>query len=220
MWDYIAAGAKLLSFFVTATVLLTVVFTVFDYKKLRKSVEVFPDGSIRKIVDVSVGSVVKSTALKFLIFFFNYGLYKDYLLKAKNKKSGASKEEFAVTELVIRHNAKNNTLAYILGGLSILAYIVGIQLDLFQPNYIFQFLTIFMIFVVFIKQKILQFRLKKGYFGTNEYELRQILRFIADEKNKDYFKGDGKGRKIFSSTEDTAEFKEEISGFEAWGGKV
>lgn len=218
MWDYITLSAKLFSSFVSVIVLLVTGFIVFDFKKLRKSGEVSGDGSIREVLDVT--SVFKWTVMKFLDFFFNYGMYKDYLLKVKNKKSGASKNEFAVTELVIRHNAKNNTLAYILGGLSILAYIVGIQLDLFQPNYIFQFLTVLMIFIVFIKQKILQFRLKKGYFGTNEYELRQILRFIADEKNKDYFKGDGKGRKIFSSTADTAEFKEEISEFEAWGGKV
>ncbi|OUB77059.1 hypothetical protein BK744_09295 [Bacillus thuringiensis serovar zhaodongensis] len=216
MWDIFKSMTQLLSVITIASALLILLNHIFDYKKLKNSMKT----SIREVIAVTIGSVFNSNFLNLLNLILNYGLYKDYLLKVKNKKIETLNKEFAVTELVIRHNSKNNTLAYIFGGFSILAYIVGIRLNLFQPNYIFQFLTILMILIVFIKQKILQYRLKKGYFGTNEYELRQILRFIADEKNKDYFKGDGKGRKIFSSAEDTAEFKEEISEFEAWGGKV
>ncbi|MFC9728387.1 hypothetical protein [Bacillus cereus] len=216
---------NLLSFIGTASALITViigtltlVINAISYQKLKKTMS----SSIEISLEISFERLFKSRLVKYLNILINFSMYKKILKEKVNKKETGQERtpELAVTELVVRHNAKNNTLAYIYAGLSLLVYIVGIRLEIFQPNYIFQLFIILMIVIIFTKQKILEYRLQKGYYGTNEYELRQILRFISDEKNKNYFNGDGSSRKIFPSTEEAVKFESDLKEFEAWGGKA
>ena len=55
----------------------------------------------------------------------------------------------------------------------------------------------------------LDYRIRKGFYGTNEREVREIIRFILSKRKHIDFTDDGKPKKIMSDT-DLAEFVKTI----------
>jgi hypothetical protein len=54
-----------------------------------------------------------------------------------------------------------------------------------SPSFLSNYILIFLFVVINVHQLILKYRIKNGFYGTNKYELRELLNFI--EKNNDKF---------------------------------
>ena len=84
------------------------------------------------------------------------------------------------------------TASYLLLSMGCLVYfMVSSQYSVLDVNYTYAFIGFF--FIVFIKERILSYRIRKGYFGRNAYEAKQLIDFLAKyKKNVDFRGPDGK----------------------------
>jgi len=137
-----------------------------------------------------------------LVFNFAYNSTRK-ITKSGSQKARVSKETDLIGKL-LKKKAKESTIT-----LSILfvAFLIEIFLYFFVTNskstYVLIFLCI-MFWFAFSKQIILQFRVKKGLYGTWHSEAREIIAFIADYK-KSNGTGLGKTELIFQDEDEEQE---------------
>jgi hypothetical protein len=58
-----------------------------------------------------------------------------------------------------------------------------------------------LILILFTNQTALEYRIRKGLYGNNEYEAREILQFIIDHADKTDFTSGGKSKKLLPDAE-------------------
>ena len=63
--------------------------------------------------------------------------------------------------------------------------------------------------LLYLNTFLVNFRIKKGFYGGNEFEAREIINFIEENSEKIDF-GDGDSPKQLFNEEDLKEIKEEI----------
>ncbi|MGE7665818.1 hypothetical protein ACQKMN_08855 [Ureibacillus composti] len=137
-------------------------------------------------------SQFKSKVAKAADFTFNHKAYSLVKVEVKKKERGEA-NTFAFTSLIVKHTSKANTMAYFYLILSFLSYLILTYLGFAKEVPAIPILIAAITMIIFVRQRILVYRIKKGLYGSNEKEVREILHFVLDEKNKHYF--DGKGGK-------------------------
>jgi hypothetical protein len=130
--------------------------------------------------------------------FLNAGLYNALARKLLGTVQFKEKETVSDTLIgaMLNKKAKIYTRSYLYLVLSIILYIganllIGIKIEPFVI-----YANIFFLALTLINQKTLEFRITNGYYGSNEYESREILRFIAENSDGTNFSG-GTGLKSF-----------------------
>lgn len=117
-----------------------------------------------------------------LAFNFVYSSIKK-APKTEAKKSRVSKETDLIGKL-LKKKAKEATSAY---QILLVALCVEMLIHLFVPNsrstYVMLF-TCIVILLVFAKQYLLQYRVKKGLYGTCYSEAKEIISFISNNNPK------------------------------------
>jgi hypothetical protein len=114
-----------------------------------------------------------------------------------NDKSNANHD--TIIEIVLYKKIIRDTKSYLVMGLTVLLLIlVHLTLGISQ-NYII--IPILIIFLLYVSQLLVSYRVKKGWYGNNSYEALEILKYINDYKNKDDFFDGNSLKKIFPNPE-------------------
>jgi hypothetical protein len=93
---------------------------------------------------------------------------------------------------------KRHTQKTFLSGLIIIvASTISYQFSEFQMGWSMK--SIFLVlFLLMLRDYLLAYRIKNGFYGNNEYEALEIIKFILSESSKIDFTDGGKHKKIFS----------------------
>ena len=141
--------------------------------------------------------------------------------KVNTQKIRAAINRAAITELFIDSKYKK---ANKLSGICIVFVSIFILLNtLFDVNhkaYKIYFL-ISPILLYFAQIKVIEYRVRKGYYASNLYEARELIEFI--EGNSDSFDdhdGNGTTRKVFNDVELSQDSAETWGNSEEWGRPV
>ncbi len=109
---------------------------------------------------------------------------------------GSAKDRKAntIVGVMLLEKAKKGTIQQ---AILLLAIVVYLFIVWFTASDISQFLLLFLtvlLLAVFLDQKLIEFRIRKGWYGSNEFETRELIEFITLHSNKDDF-NDGNGAK-------------------------
>lgn len=113
-----------------------------------------------------------------------------------------------VIGLMMIRKEKQTFLAYIFLIASLLVYIALSQLLNLSVRTDLTLLVLGLLLALFVNQKVLEYRIKKGFYGTNEFEAREVLKFILEHADKSSF-SDGQGLKDIMPTPEPNDMSEE-----------
>lgn len=128
--------------------------------------------------------------------------YLDEIAKQESQKSQS------IVEIMIDNKGNKVQKAYILLAITLLAQLGFAYFTKSEVNNWFMFLTLFLAGVIYLNQVILEYRIKKGLYGTNDYEAREIIEFIFTNAEYIDLSGGGGAKRIFPEPE--KETKENI----------
>ena len=65
-------------------------------------------------------------------------------------------------------------------------------------------LSIILIFIgaLTLNQKVLDYRIKKGFYGTTAYEVKEIVEFVSEHSDKSDFTDSGQTKKLAPDSEE------------------
>ncbi|HAT2715243.1 TPA: hypothetical protein ACSP71_003187 [Aeromonas hydrophila] len=118
------------------------------------------------------------------------------LAKQIADSDGSAKDRKAntIVGVMLLEKAKKGTIQQSILILAIVAHLFIVWLT---GSDISQFVLLFLavlLLAVFVDQKLIEFRIRKGWYGSNEFETRELIEFITLHSNKDDF-NDGNGAK-------------------------
>ncbi|CAK2367986.1 hypothetical protein [Vibrio sp. 10N.222.55.B11] len=109
-------------------------------------------------------------------------------VSAKDRKANT------IVGVMLLEKAKKGTIQQSILILGILAHLFIVWLtDSGINQFVLLFLAVLLL-AVFTDQKLMEFRIRKGWYGSNEFETRELIEFITLHSNKDDF-NDGNGAK-------------------------
>lgn len=148
----------------------------------------------------SILTISKNAYSKFL----NAGLIASIKQKFFNSVSRDEKEEATIVGMIVSKKIKKDAQAYFYLFLGMILYLIVGIFNLYQINiWGVAFFTL-MILALHTNQKILEYRIKKGYYGSNYYEAKEITQFILENAENDSF-SEGKIKKLILEVEVTEE---------------
>lgn len=156
------------------------------------------------VFGVSVLEVYSRTVTKYSIFaisiivtsvvgYLTWGRKKTTLKKAKEKYPSLS-----IVGIILDRKQRSSSRS--ITALSIAFFGLFIY-DLYTPN-IVNFITLVFILALLVLRVIhifmFEYRIRKGYYGRNEYEAREIIQFILDHSSDIDFTDSGKPKQIIT----------------------
>ncbi|MBE4467420.1 hypothetical protein HJ014_22615 [Vibrio parahaemolyticus] len=102
---------------------------------------------------------------------------------------------------MLLEKAKKGTVQQAILISSIAVYVSSVW---FMNSDINQFVLLFLAFLllaVFVDQKLMEFRVRKGWYGSNEVETRELIEFITLHSDKDDFNDGSGAKRIISNPE-------------------
>lgn len=109
------------------------------------------------------------------------------------------KVEFTIVNILVKKEAKKESYSYFILFSTLIFYISSMFILSIEISETVIFILLILILALFIKQKILEYRIKNGYYGTNQYEAREIIDFILE--NSDDFDNFNGYKRIFPEIE-------------------
>lgn len=121
---------------------------------------------------------------------------KKIIDKVKKEQEDALKE-MTITQLFLGEQKNKIHLALSISVFTTVLSLAASYIIIDNSSYAFLFPALFSVLLI-VKDKVLSFRIDKGYFGANKFEATQLLEYIEKNKDKIDFNGPGGGsRKIF-----------------------
>ena len=156
-------------------------------------VKVNPQGKANPQEEIQISVVDR------IVVMFNAGLIRAYLKRVVGiVGSNGLLQEDTIVGMMIKKKAKSYMKSYLWLITALLLYFSWTKLMKSPLNLSFVIFDVVMIVVVFINQKALEYRISKGYYGSNSYEVKEILQFIA-ENSKHMNMSGGTGLKFTSN---------------------
>lgn len=204
------------------------------FKKLKINIKVQSNfrelEKMKKIIEESWSSTSKTINSPFervrnpiqkaygkMVLISNKSLFVlvQQLLIQEIEKDKNNKEKHTISGLLVTKKARSNTNSFLLLILSFSIYTIFSSITASVNIYIVLIIALLMI-LLFVRQRILMYRIKRGYYGSYESEVREILTFLIEHNNKDdFFDGDDV-KSIFPAKEELVNNNEKsIFG---WGG--
>jgi hypothetical protein len=132
------------------------------------------------------------TEIKFLL---NAGLIASLIQRAVNSLSKQQLDENTIVGVMVRRRIKSYTSSYLFLLTTLVAYILSTILVSTSLSNWFVLFIFSLIAALRINQKVLEYRIRKGYYGSNEYEAREIIDFVLAHADKtDFIDGTGAKR--------------------------
>lgn len=188
----------------------------FSRKEWVHSEKLLSEEDIDKILGIAVASSNKLAAE--VLVRVNAGLINVviskliYATKRNNAVKEASDFNLTIAEMLFTTKAKQSLIAYTFVAVAVFVHI-GLSSLTSQStsNGLLLFLAIFFA-LIHINQKILEFRIEKGFYGKNEYEAREMVSFLLNHSSKtDFSDGDGL-KKLFPKVNDSEQELEAFDG--------
>ena len=118
-----------------------------------------------------------------------------------NDKKNTDKTTIIGVMLDRKISVYNRSYMNISLGITIYAilYLFGLikEIDLYTIS-----LSLMLVVTILVNQKILEYRIKKGYYGDNLYEMKEIISFITEHSDKNDFSDGDKLKKVFPELEE------------------
>jgi hypothetical protein len=92
-----------------------------------------------------------------------------------------------IISVFIQQQSKNNSIAYCVLFLAVIAHIMFVFLLGLEMNIGVIISVLFIVLTLYINEIVLIYRIKHGFYGTNEYEVREILHFITNHADPSNF---------------------------------
>ncbi|WP_338573777.1 hypothetical protein V6L78_01915 [Pseudomonas canadensis] len=146
-------------------------------------------------------SLPKSRILGVAILFTNMGLVlsvgniAQQALMAKDK----SKKSSTVVGMMLGEKLKNSVriqlvLLLALAINALLAYVNDVEMSLFAIC-----VVVIGFAAIYVDHKLIEYRVRRGWYGKNEFESREIIRFILAHADKNDFNDQGGLKKVIPS---------------------
>ena len=131
---------------------------------------------------------------QFITRILNAGLIDSVRQKTARSVSKNEVEETTIIGMMMGKKIKKDTRAYLLLFAGLVTYLL-FGLFTSQINLFGLMLIILAILALQLNQKVTEYRIKKGFFGTNYYEAREIIQFIVENADENFYSG-GKIKEI------------------------
>lgn len=144
--------------------------------------------------------------------FFGSGLLSSLLQNILSATDKSALDRSTIVGMLVGRKIKQDTKSYIY---LLIGLLVHISLYFFGVTDINIYLITGLIFLVgalSVNQKITEYRIRKGYYGSTPYEVREIIKYIEEHSDpNDFSDGDGK-KALFQDAEESAEREEIVYG--------
>ena len=148
---------------------------------------------------------LKEITTQTAVIFFSLQLINRLMELIEKRRQSETSEQallnITVIGLLVGQKARQISSAYVALILALILYPLTSLLLIFEIKSIVIAFIALLFILLFINQKSLEYRIKKGLYGSNEYEAREILSFIINHSDKSNFT-DGSGlREIMPAAE-------------------
>lgn len=148
----------------------------------------------------------------------NAGLYKTMLLRLfnanKNNKGAKEANAFNLTiaEMLFTTKAKHSLYAYAFIATTAILHFTWAALTSQDINHGLLLFLAIAFALIHLNQKILEFRIGRGFYGKNEYEAREMVLFLMSHADKTDFTDSDGLKKLFPEVKENDRELEAVNG--------
>lgn len=157
-----------------------------------------------KALDVMMGAVIPGNIFyKKLIIILNSSLVLSISLMAEQATtaSNQTKKSNTIVGIMLGEKLKKSSKAQLLLVTALLANIIFTYFLSLPYNGIVFLLVGIGLLAIHADHKLIEYRIRNGWYGKNEFESREIIEFILSHANKDDFNDSGGLKKIIPTPE-------------------
>ncbi|MFM5568164.1 hypothetical protein [Aeromonas veronii] len=158
----------------------------------------------------------KSRLYKHIWVFLNSGLVNTVLDNSIKSDSVSEIDKSTVIGMLLGDRMQKDTKSYIYLAIALLASFLFPLLSGLEINFWVVGAVLVMFSLLTLNHKVIEYRVSHGYYGSNEYEVREIISYIERHSDPDDFDSTG-WKKVFQTDlpEDNKEFVGLIEGLTA-----
>ncbi|ELR8747576.1 hypothetical protein QRL21_004261 [Vibrio vulnificus] len=158
----------------------------------------------------------KSRLYKHVWVFLNSGLVNTVLDNSIKSDSVSEIDKSTVIGMLLGDRMQKDTKSYIYLAIALLASFLFPLFSGLEINFWVVGAVLVMFSLLTLNHKIIEYRVSKGYYGSNEYEVREIISYIERHSDPDDFDSTGR-KKVFQTDlpEENKEFVGLIEGLTA-----
>jgi len=159
-------------------------------------------------------STIRSSDKSFIKFdvALNSGLISSLLQNLLSATDRSALDRSTIVGMLVGNKIKQDTKSYVY---LLIALLIHLGMSLFSVMDINPYLISGLIFLIgglSVNQKITEYRIRKGHYGSTPYETREIIRYIEEHADKNNFTdGDGK-KKLFQDMKSSIKKEELVYG--------
>lgn len=131
------------------------------------------------------------------LFLVGSGLIKASILSLLSATDTPSINKSTVVGMLVNEKIKKDAKSYLYLTLVLILHIALAALGVMEQSAYFMAFILVMISALMINQKVLEYRIRVGLYGTTQYEAREIIKYAEDHSNPDDFNDGEKRRKVF-----------------------
>jgi hypothetical protein len=151
----------------------------------------------------------KSSVYKRVWVFLNSGLVNTVLDNSIESGNVNEIDKSTVIGMLLGDRMQKDTKSYIYLAIALLASFLFPLISGLEINFWVVGAVLVMFSLLTLNHKVIEYRVSKGYYGSNEYEVREIISYIERHSDPDDFDSTGR-RKVFQA--DLPEENEEFVG--------
>lgn len=192
----------------TLTVSVLAVKIVFDLYKSKKIINLIKrafdiySGELEKVdsIVITIVKIVFRTNPVFLgvVMLMSSGTFLVVEALAKQisdaGESTKDKKTNTIVGVMLLEKAKKGAIQQLIIILCVLFYTLIAWLTESDINPLVLLFLFLLLLAIFLDQKLMELRIRKGWYGSNEFETRELIEFISLHSNMDDF-SDGNGAK-------------------------
>ncbi|PTP09573.1 hypothetical protein CWN85_10080 [Vibrio splendidus] len=158
----------------------------------------------------------KSSFYKHMWVFLNSGLVNTVLDNSIKSDSVSEIDKSTVIGMLLGDRMQKDTKSFIYLAIALLASFLFPLVSGLEMNFWVVGAVLVTFSLLTLNHKIIEYRVSKGYYGSNEYEVREIISYIERHSDPDDFDSTGR-KKVFQADlpEDNKEFVGLIEGLTA-----
>lgn len=97
--------------------------------------------------------------------------------------------------------------------MALITYLVFCHFNLITFSSVVLMIPLLLVIAIFLDQYFVIYRVRKGWYGKNEYEAREVINYIVSHANKDDFNDDGGLIKLMDTPENTSTSTANVKGW-------
>ncbi|MEW6659431.1 MAG: hypothetical protein AB1424_12300 [Thermodesulfobacteriota bacterium] len=149
--------------------------------------------------------IISIVILLLIVIIYNY--LKELNLRTSNiYNSVESLDKYiieqSIDEIISNNKLRKSAVTYFILFISCIVFIL---VHTYYPSKSFNLVTAFILFVMmilFINNSILEYRISKGYYGSNDHEAREIINFILTLPSNTDFRNGAAFKNLYQIQED------------------